>query len=194
MLLDAALHNLISVFFTLLLLWASIHKFSDRLQFQGILAAYRLLPSSLLPLAALAIPLFELGLGLAWITGLQSVFVAMATAALLAVYSGAMGFNMLRGNTEIDCGCGLSSSKHKTSGYQKLSAGLLLRNAVLIILSLCAALPSNDRMLGLIDYASMALACAVLFLIYAALNQLLANKQLIDSWRRPLLEEGNSNG
>ena len=192
--LDAAIHSLISVFFALLLLWASVHKFSDRSQFIGILASYRLLPSSLIILFALGIPLLELGLGLAWITDFQPEVVALTTAALLAVYSGAMGINILRGNTEIDCGCGLSSSKHKTAGYQKLSAGLLVRNSILVLLSLCALLPSNHRVLGMVDYASLALACVVLFLIYAALNQLLANKQLIDSWRRPLLQQGDNNG
>ena len=192
--LDAAIHDLISVFFTLLLLWTSVHKFSDRSQFVGILASYQLLPRSLLALFAPAIPLLELGLGLAWITGLQSEIVALTTATLLALYSSAIGINIVRGNTEIDCGCGLSSSKHKAAGYQKLSAGLLVRNGILILLSLCALLPGNNRILGLVDYASLAFACAVMFLIYAAFNQLLANKQLIESWRKPLLQQGDNNG
>ena len=190
---DTAVQNLISVFFTLLLLWASIHKFSDRRQFQGILAAYQIIPNMLLPAFALAIPVLELSLGLAWITGMQAVIVASLTAGLLGLYSLAMGINILRGNIEIDCGCGLSSSKQKTAGYQKLSAGLLVRNATLILISLSVLLPSNDRVLGLLDYASIAMACAVLFLVYAAINQLLANKQLIDSWRQPLLDNGNEN-
>ena len=194
MLIDAAIVSLISVFFTLLLLWASFHKFSDRLQFQGILAAYRLVPTPVLPIIALAIPLFELGLGLAWLTGIQLQLVATCTAVLLGIYTSSIAINLIRGNVEIDCGCGLSSSKHKTAGYQKLSGGLVMRNGLLILLSLAVLLPSNARSLGFIDYASMAAACAVLFLVYAALNQLLANKQLIDSWRRPLIESSDSNG
>lgn len=194
MIIDAAIHNLISVVFTLLLLWASIHKFSDRLQFQGILAAYQLLPAALLPLFALIIPIAELVLGLAWLTGLQSNSIAVATAALLGGYTLAMGINLARGNTEIDCGCGLSSSKHKAAGYQRLSVALLLRNAVLISAAMLMMLPSNERLLGFMDYLSVGLACIGLVLVYAAYNQLLANKNIIDSWRNDSVANGETHG
>ncbi len=194
MIIDAAIHSLISMIFMLLLLWASIHKFSDRLQFHGILAAYRLLPAALLPLFTVTIPIIELGLGLAWLTGMQGTVVALATAALLSAYTFAMGINIVRGNTEIDCGCGLSSAKHKTAGYQRLSTGLLVRNVILICAAFAALIPSNERLLGLVDYFSVGLACLGLVLMYAAFNQLLANKQIIDSWRKDLVSNGEAHG
>lgn len=194
MILDAAIHSLISVIFAMLLLWASLHKFSDRLQFQGILTAYQLLPAALLPLLALFIPIVELSLGLAWLTGFQNETVALATVVLLASYTFAMGINIFRGNTEIDCGCGLSSAKHKTAGYQRLSIILLLRNLVLILIASIAVIPSNERLLGFIDYLNVGLASVGLVFLYAAFNQLLANKSIIDSWRKDLVSSGEANG
>ncbi|MCG8413150.1 MAG: hypothetical protein MI746_02925 [Pseudomonadales bacterium] len=194
MILDAAIHSLISVIFALLLLWASLHKFSDRLQFQGILAAYQLLPVASLPLLALFIPVVELSLGLAWLTGFQNEVVALATVALLASYTFAMGINIFRGNTEIDCGCGLSSARHKTAGYQRLSSSLLLRNLILILAASIALIPSNERLLGFIDYLNVGLASVGLVFLYAAFNQLLANKNVIDSWRKELVSSGEANG
>ena len=194
MILDAAIHSLISVIFALLLLWASLHKFSDRLQFQGILAAYQLLPVASLPLLALFIPVVELSLGLAWLTGFQNEVVALATVALLASYTFAMGIIIVRGNTEIDCGCGLSSARHKTAGYQRLSSSLLLRNLILILAASIALIPSNERLLGFIDYLNVGLASVGLVFLYAAFNQLLANKNVIDSWRKELVSSGEANG
>jgi len=187
--LDTAIHFLISALFTVLLLGASLHKFSDRLRFQGILSAYNLLPSALLSTVALAIPLLELVLGLAWMTGLQTAFIALATALLLSTYTFAIAINLIRGNTEIDCGCGFSSSKD--SSFHRLSPGLLARNIMLIVLVLLTVLPSNERVLGVLDYLSAGMAGFGLLLLYGAFNQLLANKQLIDSWRKPLLQQGD---
>lgn len=194
MLIDTAIVSLVSVLFAVLLLWASFHKFADRLRFQGILAAYQILPGAVLPLAATAIPLLELVLGLAWITGVLLLETAVATAILMAAYASVMGINIARGNIHIDCGCGFSSGSQKAPGYQKLSMGLIGRNIVLMALALLILFPSNERLLGTLDYFSIAAACLGIFLLYAAFNQLLANRQIIDSWRQPLLQQEHTGG
>lgn len=194
MMLDSAIALLISLLLALLLLSASLHKFSDRQRFSGILAAYRLLPAGLIPVLAFSIPLVEMVLGLAWLSGWQLTVVTVATAALLSGYTVAIAINLARGNVEIDCGCGFSGHKDNSTGYQRLSAGLLARNGVIIAVALLMLLPSNDRMLGIFDFAYVTLACGGLLLLYAACNQLLANKQRIDSWRTPLLNERLSDG
>ena len=188
MLLDSAIQFLISALFTVMLLGASLHKFSDRLRFQGILAAYKLLPAASVAAVATAIPLVELVLGVAWMTGLQTGAVASATALLLLAYTTAIAINISRGNTAIDCGCGLRASKD--SSFHRLSFGLVARNILLIALALLALLPANERALGTLDYLSIGMAGFGLVLLYGAYNQLLANKQLIDSWRKPLLQQG----
>jgi hypothetical protein len=174
---DTAMQLLLSLLFGLLLLLASLHKISRPLQFRGILAAYRLLPPALLGLAAKIIPLVELSLGLAWLSGLEHGIVAAGTASLLALYAVAMAINISRGNTNIDCGCSFSSGKDKSG--QRLSSGLVSRNLLLALLSLTALLPGNGRELGVLDYGLLALACCALTLTYAAYNQLIANRQII---------------
>lgn len=186
--LDTAIVFLINLLLALLLLSASLHKFADRARFTGVLAAYKLVPEVVLPVMVIAVPLLEMVLGLAWLTGLQPTVVAITTALLLALYTSAIAINLLRGNVDIDCGCGFSGHKDSSTDYQRLSAGLLLRNLLLIGLALTALLPTNERMLGFLDYLFVAMACCGLFLLYAAGNQLLANKQRIDSWRTPLTD------
>jgi hypothetical protein len=56
-----------------------------------------------------------------------------AASALLALFAVAMGINLLRGRTHIDCGCFDSTLK------QPLRWSLVLRNAVLVLLLLVAA-------------------------------------------------------
>ncbi len=182
MMLDTAILLLIRVLLALLLLGASLHKFSDRNQFTGILAAYRLVPMALLPMLVVVIPLVELALGLAWLTGIQTGSAAIATALLLSAYTLAIAINLLRGNVDIDCGCGFGSSSQAATGYQRLSAALLLRNGLLISVALVAILPSNERLLGILDYSYVGLASCGLLLLYGAFNQLLANTQIINSW------------
>lgn len=183
MIIDSAMHLLVSLLFGLLLLLASLHKISRPMQFRGILAAYRLLPERLLGLAAKIIPLIELSLGLAWVSGIGHNIVVVGTSGLLALYAAAMAINIARGNTRIDCGCSFSSGKDKSG--QQLSSGLVYRNLLLAILSLTALLPGNGRELGLLDFGLLALACCAFTLVYAACNQLLANRQFMRGhWHR----------
>ena len=92
---------LVSLLFGLLLLLASLHKISRPMQFRGILAAYRLLPERLLGLAAKIIPLIELSLGLAWLSGIEHNIVVVGTSGLLALYAAAMAINIALGNISI---------------------------------------------------------------------------------------------
>lgn len=177
MIIDSALQLLLSLLFGLLLLLASLHKMSRPLHFRGILASYKIVPQSLLTPAARIVPLIELSLGLAWLSGVNPMIVAIGTAGLLLLYAAAMALNIARGNTDIDCGCSFGSGKDKAG--QQLSSGLVARNLTLALLSLLALLPVNGRVLGLLDYGLLALACCAIALSYAALNQLLANRQFV---------------
>ncbi|MDA1369328.1 MAG: methylamine utilization protein MauE [Proteobacteria bacterium] len=184
--LDPVIALIISVGFTLLLIGAGGHKLTNRLRFRGILEGYQVLPGAMVRVAAFVIGPVELLLGFSWVTGWQRDFVALATALLLTLYAIAIAINLVRGRTYIDCGCGFSVLAVKQSeqqGIQQLSAGLLLRNGVLVLGALLAILPSTGRLLGFIDYLSTFSAILVLVFIYAAFNQLLLNNNAIKSWR-----------
>ena len=180
--LDPLVIKLVSLAFALLFAAAAWHKFADQGRFRGILSAYRMLPElAVSPVAAL-IPALEAALAAAWALGWNLPATALATAVLLAVYSCAIALNLLRGRTWIDCGCGFGAS----AAGQLLSPRLLWRNSLLIVLALATVLPGTGRELVLVDYLSLAAACLVLILLYAAASQLLLNAQTIQSWRKPL--------
>ncbi len=182
--LDPLVIKLLSLAFALLLAGAAWHKFADHQRFRGILAAYELLPElAVAPVAAL-IATLEAALAAAWALGWNLPATAMATAVLLAVYSSAIALNLSRGRIYIDCGCGFGV-KGAAGNSQQLSNRLLWRNALLIALALTAALPPAGRDLLLIDFISLAAACLVMILLYAAAGQLLLNTQTIQSWRKP---------
>lgn len=176
---------ILALCFSMLFVMAGLHKAANKVQFRANLTAYRILPDWAIPLLTAAIPLFEIFLGLAWISGLFLNIVALLSASLLAIYTAAIGINLIRGRSYIDCGCGLSSSASRgTSGdIQQLSSALLVRNGLLISATLLASLPSNDRLLGLMDFFGIALASIVFILLYLAFNQVLANSASIRSWR-----------
>ena len=69
------------------------------------------------------------------------------------------------------------------SGIQQLSFGLVLRNYLLITLSIVAVLPSSGRALGLVDMFDIAAGLISVLLIYSAVNQLLSNQNAIGAWR-----------
>jgi len=187
--LDPLFFRVIAAVFFLLLVAAGIHKLSDRLRFKGILAAYEILPVHLVAAVSLLIPVFEIMLGLGWLFGWQIDFVSVATVGLLTAYAMAMGINLARGRTYIDCGCGFSSAKAKKdeSGIQQLSKWLVYRNVVLILLALVAGAGEAPRSFGMLDYFSFIAAIVALIFVYSAFHQLLVNHNAIDSWRKPLL-------
>ena len=181
--LDPLVIKVLSLAFALLLAVTAWHKLADHARFRGILAAYEVLPKLLVTPAAWLVALLEAALAIAWALGWNAEATAFATAALLAVYTLAIALNLLRGRTFIDCGCGFASAG---GSGQQLNSRLLLRNALLILLALAAAIEPASRSLLLVDYFSLASACLVLALLYIGGNQLLLNAQAINSWRKPL--------
>jgi len=185
--LDPLLLRIIALGFALLFIPAALHKFSQRLQFSAQLQAYQMLPVALLSMAARALPLFELLLGISWLMSVLLVPIASATAVasalLLGLYTIGIGVNLLRGRHYIDCGCGLATSvgERAQNDTQNLSYWLVLRNFLLIIAALAAALPATARTLGGLDYFSLLTAVLTLVFLYAAYNQLMSNNNAIRS-------------
>ena len=105
-----------------------------------------------------------------WMTLLWGGLLVLAGLGLLGVVTGAVIVNLLRGRTDLDCGCG------GAGGDQRLSWGLVLRNALLAAALAFAAARPGERDLVWLDYATMLVATLSLFGLYAGANQLLANR------------------
>lgn len=92
----------------------------------------------------------------------------IAASSTLLLYAAAMGLNLLRGNTRMDCGCGWGPSR------ATIRPALVLRNVLLAIVALAIVLPGTDRALSVLDIASVVIATLTVALLYAAGERLLA--------------------
>ncbi|MCP5180465.1 MAG: methylamine utilization protein MauE [Pseudomonadales bacterium] len=149
------------------------HKLRAPMRFTAILAAYKVMPESLVPLAARLVMLLEcltvLATLFAWPWGLP------VAAALLLVYAFAMAVNKARGRAYIDCGCGDTPTP--------LSTSLLVRNGILVTLAMAASMlhgTSSFTPLGWLDIVTAAFAAAAATGLYLAFEQILANNEYLD--------------
>ena len=144
-------------------------KWREREIFAAAMEGYDLIPSVAVPTASTSLIVAETVIGLALLLPQAAPFAQAGGLALLGVVTTAVVVNLLRGRSEISCGCG------GASGDQQLSWGLVARNVVLALALLAAALPATERALLGLDYATVALGVAMLAGLYAAASQLLAN-------------------
>ncbi|MGG6429033.1 MauE/DoxX family redox-associated membrane protein [Acetobacter ghanensis] len=100
---------------------AGVAKLRDHDTFLGTLASYRLLPDWSYESAAWALAIAETGVALLLFSGFGALVGGLAAATLLVVFALAMGVNVLRGRTDLSCGC--------TPGVvsEKLSWAVVLR-------------------------------------------------------------------
>jgi uncharacterized membrane protein YphA (DoxX/SURF4 family) len=87
-----------------ILIYASYDKLFDAQSLADAIDDYRILPLALVDLSAIILPWVELVTGLCLIVGVGTTGAGLVTAALAAVYTGAMSSALLRG-LEIGCGC-----------------------------------------------------------------------------------------
>jgi uncharacterized membrane protein YphA (DoxX/SURF4 family) len=136
---DPAIHWALRAALGAVFLAAAVHKLSDPQAFRSSVAGYRLVAVPLLPLLATLLPGVELCAGLAlWLPGFESAALTGALA-LLTTYTAAISVNLWRGRRDIDCGCS------GPAGRRRLSAGLVVRNGVLMALVAVCALPVVAR-------------------------------------------------
>jgi uncharacterized membrane protein len=153
---------------------AALGKLRHYTEFVGVVAHYRLLPAVVsTPVAQIVIGL-ELFVGAGLIIPTTTLAAAGCALVLLAVFIVAMSINLARGRVEIDCGCFQSALR------QRLSAGLVVRNLVLMLLLspvlIGPAAPAENALLpgsGLQILDGLA-AGVLAFILYQVLGQLLA--------------------
>lgn len=170
-------HALAAALAVLLLLgaWA---KLRDPWLFRETLANYELLPESWVGPVARVLPLCEALAGVLMLPLATRGLGALAAAALLVGITAAVGLALARGRGGIDCGCGGGELE------VPLGAGLVVRNGVLLLLTLAATLPLGTRPVVWIDYP--ALAGATLFLLgaWVLVNTLLAQQPRLQTLRK----------
>ena len=93
--------------------FAALPKIADPPSFAHMIYNYRLLPSPLINVSALAMPWVELLAGVALLLGVWKSAARTVTMTMLAVFIVAISINLARDNA-IDCGCFNVSDRGKT--------------------------------------------------------------------------------
>jgi uncharacterized membrane protein len=144
-------------------------KFYDLETFRGAVTNYRLIPEWLATPFAWVAPVLESAAALGLLLSPIRAPAALMLIALLGVFTGAIAINLMRGRTDIDCGCFSPALR------QRLSWWLLLRNGALFILLAIALTRLAPRPMDFLDLATAAMAAATVVVLYTAANYLIAN-------------------
>jgi len=107
-----------------LFLYAGLLKIGEPTQFASDIANYRLLPEAVIPWLATFMPVFEVVVALALLTGSYVRAGALLSAAMLALFAGAMAQAKLRG-IDLDCGC-FGADNHTQVSWIKVAQNLAL--------------------------------------------------------------------
>jgi hypothetical protein len=166
--LDPAASLLLRGALALLFAAAAWHKLRSPPRFRAILAAYRLLPESLVTPAALLVPCLEAAVAACLLAESTHRLAALAGALLLLGYAAAIGVNLVRGRRDLSCGCARDDRT-------PIAPWMIGRNVLLAAILALGAVPHGARPLQGTDAATLALGLAAFALIYLCAEQLAAH-------------------
>ncbi|WP_291367177.1 MauE/DoxX family redox-associated membrane protein [Acetobacter sp. UBA5411] len=89
----------------IMFLVAGVSKLREHDLFLGTLSSYRLLPAWSLEAAAWGLGAAEVLVGLMLLSGVGRGVGGVVAAGLLVLFAVAMGINVMRGRTDLSCGC-----------------------------------------------------------------------------------------
>ncbi|MGV8839764.1 MAG: MauE/DoxX family redox-associated membrane protein [Bauldia sp.] len=146
---------------------AAWHKLADFAGFTGFVADYRLLPEARVRAAAAALIAAEVAIPLLLLVPATQAAGAVLAILLLGLYALAMGINLARGRTQIECGCGGAPTL--------LSPALLIRNAVLAGVAALVLVAAGGLGLSFWDAAAAVALGFTLWVAFLLAEQVLAN-------------------
>lgn len=167
---DAIFLSAAQYFLAIIFLLASLHKTLNWRSFVGTVKSYRLLPECFASTTAIIITGIEWFLVLLLVSHFSNILAGMLAMGLFGLYFAAMGINIFRGHTAIDCGCSF------TNREAPLSLWHLLRNAILFGLSFLMTLPQSSGYYGLFEQSQAILASVCLAVLYLAFESMIENR------------------
>jgi hypothetical protein len=159
-----------------ILILGAVEKLREPELFRDAIENYRLVPDAAARALARILPLLEGLAGVALLPAATRPWGAVLAFALLALVTGAVLVNVLRGRTRIDCGCGGDQ-------HLPLGAGLVACNVVLLAIAALAFLPSTDRPTVWLDTLACASCVLSLLALHALANALLRNHSRLTDLR-----------
>ncbi|WMD18317.1 MauE/DoxX family redox-associated membrane protein [Achromobacter seleniivolatilans] len=143
---------------------AAASKAGQRDILEGVIANYRVLPSILVRPTAYVLPIVECAICLALLFPMSRHVAAAAALVLIGIFTIAIGVNLIRGRTWVDCGCFSSTLR------QPISWGVVARNAFFMIAATLPLVSSNERAVALGDIAAAAVIAMALFVLSLAFS------------------------
>ena len=166
---DPAVQLILRGLLSVVLAWAAWHKLRDVGAFRAAVEAYELVPPLWAVPVGAALIAAELGIAVGlWLPRVGTA-AALAAAALLLLYAAAITVNLARGRRDLACGC------TGPAGTQPISAALVARNLLLVVVAVTSVLPPVARPWHWVDALTVVAAVIALSASYAALDGLLAN-------------------
>ena len=163
--LDPTLSLIVTLGAALLFGAAAVHKLADWRRFVPHSATIVCCRDPLVPPAPRAVVALEVAPAFVLLPSLRAAGAVLA-AALLVLYATAIGVNLARGRTSIDCGC---LGVGRRAPISRWMAG---RNLVLAAVVLLAVLPREARELAALDIVTIACALLSLAALYSAQSAL----------------------
>ena len=118
------------------LCWSGLSKLIDLQSFVAVAIDFAILPRKLSRWFAYSLPGTELIIGIAFLAGFGANGAGLVAAVLFTSFALATSTNLIRGRSNISCGC-FGTSLNSSA----LSWGLVGRQTTLILLSLASAAP-----------------------------------------------------
>ena len=178
---DPVAEYILRILLSIIFFRAAFHKSKNRKIFAAELANYQLLPAFLVTPFSILIPFVE------WLTAVTLLNIHLnqppiVATILLLSYGAAMGINLKRGRTQLDCGCtGPLFSKESTK--KTISKTLVLRNIILSFLALlCAGSTMEIRSFDWVDISTIIFGSLVMLALYEAFEQAISNQQRVKNY------------
>ena len=141
-----------------------MHKVRNLASFRYTLALYELVPESWVGGLAVVVVSAELYIALRM---LFSPRIHYAAAAVLTAYAFAIALNVVRGRTDLDCGCMGPAARTPLTWW------LVARNVVLVALVFSLSIPVTPRPLVWLDVVMVFGATAAMFGAWVAVERML---------------------
>ena len=169
----------------IIVLASAVPKWREPSRFRASLEAFALLPAfSIKPLSFL-LPAFEAAGALGLLFADTRTAGAITLIALFTLFAAALAINVLRGNTDIDCGCSgfIVASRASERAPKAIGWWHVARACMLVALAAFTLVPEAGRALVWFDYLSAGACTLFAVAAWFTLDVLLVNLPKLDSLR-----------
>ncbi|SAL04939.1 methylamine utilization protein MauE [Caballeronia calidae] len=169
---------------TIIALASAVPKWREPSRFRASLDGFALLPSFAVTPLSFVFPLLETAGAIGLLFADTRMPGAIALIALFTLFGAALAINVLRGHTDIDCGCsGFIAARASERTPKSIGWWHVARALMLAALAAAALVPATGRALVGFDYLSAGACTLFAVAAWFTLDVLLVNLPKLDSLR-----------